>query len=124
MRNLLLATVNQHRVASLELMLTGTHGDSTCGVFVVPSLAPMWRPLNVIACVAMGWDHVSVSTHPGELAPMWEEMDHVKRLFFNDDEIVVQFHVPPAQHINNHRNCLHLWRKHGAAYELPPREMV
>jgi hypothetical protein len=42
----------------------------------------------------MGWDHVSVSTQVR--CPTWEEMEFVKRLFFEDGETAMQLHVPLA----------------------------
>lgn len=57
---------------------------------------------------AQGWEHVSVSC-PNR-CPNWLEMCFVKDLFWNDDELVIQYHVPKAQHINNHPHVLHMWR--------------
>lgn len=55
-----------------------------------------------------GWDHVSVSLKTR--TPTWAELEFVRRAFFKDDETVMQLHVPSSDHINNHDNCLHLWR--------------
>ena len=66
------------------------------------------RVLNVLASNGGGWDHVSVS-HPLEI-PNWEEMEVVKRMFFAENETAMQLHVPESVHINQHPNCLHLWR--------------
>jgi len=97
----------------------GGVGDETCGVFRVQSNS------QVLICVASadgGWDHVSVSL-PNR-CPNWPEMDHVKRLFFKDDEVVMQLHVAAADHISHHPYCLHLWRPHDQAIPLPPKEFV
>lgn len=64
--------------------------------------------LNCQVASGMGWDHVSVSL-PFR-CPTWEEMDFVKDLFFNPDEVVMQLHVAKTDHINRHPYCLHLWR--------------
>lgn len=69
-----------------------------------------------------GWDHVSVS-HP-KRCPTWDEMSWIKRLFFADDECVVQYHPAVADHINVHPNCLHLWRKADGDFPMPPKEFV
>lgn len=79
-------------------------------------------PLRIIASDGMGWDHVSVSR--ADRCPTWEEMDFVKRCFFHADETAVQLHVPDALHINQHPNCLHLWRPHAVKIPLPPRLLV
>ncbi len=65
-----------------------------------------------------GWEHVSVSL-PNR-CPTWEEMCRVKRLFWKDDECVVQFHPPEAANINVHNYCLHLWRWLGGEFPMPP----
>lgn len=78
--------------------------------------------LNVIACNGEGWDHVSVS-RPDRI-PTWDEMEKIKRMFFKEDETVMQLHVPPSRHINCHPHVLHLWRPHEGAIPLPPEWMV
>lgn len=78
--------------------------------------------LAVIASKGDGWDHVSVSLP--DRTPTWDQMDRVKRMFFEDHETAMQLHLPPAQHINVHPHCLHLWRPHNAPIPLPPEEMV
>jgi hypothetical protein len=61
-----------------------------------------------MASSEFGWEHVSVSRI--NRCPNWPEMSHIKTLFFKDDETVMQLHVPSSDHINEHPNCLHLWR--------------
>ncbi len=65
-----------------------------------------------------GWDHVSVSFK--SRIPTWEEMAEVKRMFFRADETVIQFHPREEDYVNDHPNCLHLWRNQDADHELPP----
>lgn len=79
-------------------------------------------PLMVIASWQGGWDHVSVS-HQSR-PPTWSEMEFIKRRFFRDNETAMQLHVPPADHINRHPNCLHLWRPHKGEIPTPPPEFV
>lgn len=68
------------------------------------------------------WDHASVSAR--NRPPNWTEMCLVKSIFWADDECVVQFHVPDAEHINLHPNVLHLWRPLLVPIPTPPRKMV
>lgn len=68
------------------------------------------------------WEHVSVSLM--RRTPTWEEMDFVKRIFWRDDETVLQFHVPRAVHINVADTCLHLWKPIGVEILLPPPQTV
>lgn len=79
-------------------------------------------PMVVLASIGLGWDHVSVSRK--SRCPNWGELEFVKRIFFKDDEAVVQFHVPVRDHISIHPNCLHLWRKQGYEFPMPPIVMV
>lgn len=69
-----------------------------------------------------GWEHVSVSC--ADRCPTWEEMDRVKKLFWRDDETVVQFHPREDVKINTHRFCLHLWKLATTEFVLPPRELI
>jgi len=91
------------------------------GVFCVISKSSR-RTLRVIASSDMGWDHVSVSLQ--NRCPNWHEMEQIKLMFFNKDELCWQYHVPPADHINIHPYVLHIWRKHDFEMPLPPRVMV
>lgn len=68
------------------------------------------------------WEHVSVSTR--SRCPTWYEMAFVKRLFWRDDETVIQLHVPRSQHLNLAENCLHLWKPIGIELPMPPQETV
>lgn len=117
-----LNTLNKYRDTSRRVLAHyGTVGDGTCGVFVVPSKSN-GRDLFVIASSGDGWDHVSVS-RPNR-PPTWAEMDQIKRMFFNEDEVVMQLHVASKDHISVHHNCLHLWRPQSEGIPLPPKGMV
>jgi hypothetical protein len=71
----------------------------------------------VIASDAMGWEHVSVSR--SDRCPTWDEMCQVKAMFWDDDNCVVQFHPPRSEYVNNHPNCLHLWRPADGNQPMP-----
>ncbi len=99
----------------------GWDGDETCGMFHIPS--PIDKaPMRIVASAGGGWDHVSVSRQ--NRCPNWPEMEHVKRLFFKDDETAMQLHVPPSDHISIHPYCLHLWRPLAVEIPRPPSIMV
>jgi hypothetical protein len=99
----------------------GWAGDSTAGMFMVPSPVD-GKPIAVVASSGGGWDHVSVS-RPNR-CPNWIEMEHIAALFFKDDEAAMQLHVPAADHVNNHPYCLHWWRPLNAAIPRPDAIMV
>jgi hypothetical protein len=67
------------------------------------------------------WQHVSVSIQ--RRPPNWQEMCFVKSLFWDDDELVIQFHPPLKDYVNCHPNCLHLW-KPPFDVALPPSILV
>lgn len=120
MRNLML--LNTYRDYSAAFIaLYGNSGDDTCGVFNVPSPTDK-AMLRVVASNGGGWDHVSVSRH--NRCPNWNEMEHVKRLFFKDDETAMQLHVPPSEHLSLHPFCLHIWRPLNQEIPRPPAIMV
>jgi hypothetical protein len=97
-------------------------GDETCGAFVLPNPVQPGLNLRVIASDGEGWDHVSVST--ARRIPNWREMCHVKGLFFEAEEAVMQLHPPESTYVNNHPYCLHLWRPHAQPIPLPPTILV
>lgn len=122
MRNLHLLDI--HRVAGHP----GGMGDGTCGMFDVPHNKSGVK-LRVIASCDDGWDHVSVSLP--HRCPNWPEMEYIRRLFFRDDECVVQIHAPVKDYVDGeggrahgHPYCLHLWRDQEREQRLPPRWMI
>ena len=70
------------------------------------------------------WEHVSVSTP--DRCPTWMEMCMVKALFWNEDELVVQFHPRKIDYVNFHPYTLHLWRptRHKDRMPVPPTHLV
>lgn len=76
----------------------------------------------VIASDGLGWEHVSVSRR--DRCPTWDEMCQIKGLFWGEDDCVVQFHPARSDYVNNHPNCLHLWRKPSAGFPIPDSILV
>ena len=71
---------------------------------------------------AYPWEHVSIKGHG--CCPTWEQMCHVKSLFWGDDECVMQLHVPVEDWVNVHVHVLHLWKPIGIEIPRPPKECV
>jgi hypothetical protein len=80
-----------------------------------------------------GWEHVSVSLRrgpkhtlaPGETfadfqPPTWSQMCMVKALFWDPEEMVLQYHPPESEYVNVHPAVLHLWRPVGKKVPTPP----
>jgi hypothetical protein len=68
------------------------------------------------------WEHVSISLK--HRTPSWKEMCMVKDLFWGEDETVVQFHPKKSEYVNYHLFTLHLWKRRGEEYKLPPRDTM
>jgi hypothetical protein len=69
-----------------------------------------------------GWEHVSVSVQ--HRVPNWGEMCFVKDLFWEEEELVIQYHPPKSMYINCHPYCLHMWRPINATIPLPPSHLI
>lgn len=117
----LLSLLDAFRDSEWERRCWGFDGDDVGGAFKVKSCIDGGE-LRIVASAGMGWDHVSISR--ANRCPNWPEMEQVKRLFFRDDEVAMQLHVPPAEHISAHPHCLHIWRPQDAEIPMPPSIMV
>mgnify|MGYP006874677943 CR=1 FL=1 len=110
----------QTEIKALErLKVINTGSDGGCGEIYFPLHR---EPMVVVWSFGGGWEHVSVSYR--RRTPTWDEMCKVKDMFWNDNETVVQYHPKKSEYKNLHPYCLHLWRKRGEDFELPPREYV
>lgn len=69
-----------------------------------------------------GWEHVSVSR--ADRDPTWAEMNSIKDLFWDEAEVVVQYHPAKKDYINQHPHCLHLWRPMRRTMPTPPTILV
>ena len=98
---------NKYRIRSGRLKSNNNYGNN--GYFLITTLKP--SPLKVIASDGDGWEHVSVSLH--NRCPTWDEMCLIKKLFWDDNDFVIQIHPPKTHYMNTHPYCLHLWRKKG-----------
>jgi hypothetical protein len=108
--------IDLHKRNSDIKRIPNTEGDHGCGAF-------WWGELKILASTGGDWDHVSVSCK--DRVPTWDEMQQVHRAFFKDDEVAMQLHLPPSDHINVHPFVLHLWRpRRGQKIPLPPKEFV
>ena len=123
MRSLFVPEIDRHRITDPAALghVGGWAGDEAHGAFIIAS--PIDKaPMLVMASNDAGWDHASVSRK--NRVPNWAEMSFIHRLFFNDDEVAMQLHLPPKQHINCHPYVLHLWRCHNEPIPLPPAIFV
>lgn len=77
-----------------------------------------------MSCEESVWEHVSVSIECGKRTPTWDEMCFVKRLFWEDEETVIQFHPSKSEYVNTHPFVLHLWKPLHFGILLPPKHCV
>ena len=91
------------------------------GAFMVP-YAITRVTMKCIASDGLGWEHVSVSLV--KRCPTWEEMSFIKGLFWDDEDLVVQYHPPRSEYVNNYPFCLHLWRPTDAEMPMPASLLV
>lgn len=105
------------KLERLNVWLTGFDGGA--GQIY---LAGSKNPLFVVWSFGGGWEHVSVSYE--KRTPTWEEMCRIKDMFWNENETVVQYHPKKSEYVNCCETCLHLWRKCGQDFELPPQIFV
>ncbi len=119
-----LHTLDKYRLGESERNRYGASGDSGNGCFKV---FVQGRSFFVIASNGGGWDHVSVSycNHKRQACPTWDEMCAIKNMFFDAEEVVVQYHPAKSQYVNNYPYCLHLWRPNdGTQFPSPPMAFV
>jgi len=107
----------QYRVTTGHMASDSTYGNN--GYFIVPFES---YDLNVIVSDGQGWEHVSVSM-PNR-TPNWKQMCFIKDTFWNEDEVVVQYHPAKKDYVNNHEHCLHLWRPINGELLVPPSILV
>jgi len=121
MKTVLSAKLEAARVRS---GLLGSDKSYGCyGLFHV--MGPCGAALTIIGSAGepdIPWEHVSVSIK--HRPPNWQEMCWVKDQFWNDDECVMQLHPPKVDYVNNHPNCLHLWRPRDGNLPRPPAVLV
>ena len=84
--------------------------------------------INGIRCSVVfswggGWEHVSITPFNGTV-PSWDDMCKLKRIFFDDDEAVMQIHPKKSEYVNIMKNCLHLWRPTDQEIPTPPTLFV
>lgn len=115
----------QHRITTGRLKSDLSYGNN--GVFKIPLLEDPHLELFCIASDGEGYEHVSVSKkHISGTTriPTWRNMCSVKDYFWDEEDTVIQFHPKKSQYKDVHLNVLHLWRKIGTEYELPPMILV
>lgn len=111
---------NSYRLRTHPIMGSDdSYGNN--GMFIVPYAG---LTLNCMASDGQGWEHVSVTINESKKPPVWEVMDHVKNLFWDSEDCVLQYHPPKSVYVNTHPNCLHLWKPIGIDIPIPEPQLV
>jgi len=124
----------KYRIKNHPTLSTSTM-DGNNGAFMIPSSNN--RELWIIASDGINWDaafhgirpkweHVSVHIFDGRrtITPRWDEMCRVKDIFWDPEDLVIQFHPRASEYINMHPNTLHLWRPIDFELPTPPKLAV
>jgi hypothetical protein len=116
-----LSKIEKYRVK--DGPFTSKESDGPNGHFIIPS---KYSRLFVIASNGGGWEHVSAHAMKDgkQRIPTWDDMCLLKSLFWEKDEVVIQYHPPEKQYINVHKYVLHLWKPIGIVIPTPPLIMV
>ena len=51
-------------------------------------------------------------------------MCFIKGLFWDEEDVVIQYHPAKSEYVNRHEKCLHLWRPVGVEMPTPQKELV
>lgn len=122
-----------YRVKDGPLASDSSYGNN--GAFVFDSVVPGRR---MVAIASDGsswresgldgepWEHVSIHCYSGkkQFTPTWIEMCAAKDVFWDTEDVIIQFHPRKSDYVNNHANTLHLWRPTQTILPLPPSETV
>lgn len=95
------------------------------GAFHLPSCENGWT-LFIICSDQDDWEHVSVHARKGVIirTPSWKEMCFIKDLFWDSEDIIIQYHPKKSEYVNLHPGTLHLWRPIKQEIPTPPKYMV
>ena len=122
MRDVFPELVEKHRTGEMihngKIIYPKTNPGEKNGIFTVPANGNIYK---FLISDGAEWDHVSVSINRKRLL-QWHEMCWAKDLFFEDEEVVVQFHPKKSEYVNM-AAVLHLWRYQGE-FPRPPSYMV
>ena len=100
--------------------------DGANGALVIPS-CESHRKLLILVSNGMGWEHLSVHAvgkNKESRLPNYQEMCYLKNLFWEDEDVVVQFHPKKSEYVNQHPHTLHLWRSIDKEFPTPQMSQV
>ena len=102
------------RLRNIESYPSGIHAEIHVGG---------WEG-SIIFTNNAGWEHCSIAPYAKRIIPDWDSMCEIKKIFWEDEEAVIQVHPRKSEYVNNLVNCLHLWRCTYKDMVLPPSCLV
>lgn len=116
---------NKYRLRTHPILGSDDNSGNN-GAFTIIQWDGSDRQLWIIASDEGGWEHVSihVSRNKQLRTPNWNEMCFIKNLFWDEEDVVIQYHPKKSEYVNNHPNTLHLWRQIGVEFPTPPMNYV
>lgn len=120
---------NEYRLRDHPI-LGSSDADGNNGFFLIPNDKGLYA---VQASDGLGWEHISVSLQRKykdgtlktlRLCPTWGQMCSMKSVFWDAENIVIQFHPAESDYRNLHEFTLHLWRPVDLMFPCPPSEMI
>lgn len=98
------------------------------GFFIIPHYRISEYEFRCMASNGMDWEHVSVSVakkrQEASRCCTWEEMCHIKNIFWTEDVCVIEYHPSKSEYVNRHPYVLHLWRPISQIIPIPDKSMV
>lgn len=113
-----------------------TDAEGMNGFFIIPMSQTLHGVKRFAMCMVsegneeVPWEHVSAriaevkGSSDHDCTPTWEEMCILKKLFWDDEECVMQLHPPQSEYVNCHPNVLHLWKPKRSIIPRPPQIAV
>jgi len=114
----------EYRIKTGRSASTSAFGNN--GAFEIPPIRGK-RKFFCIVSDGAGREHVSIHIYDGKYmhTPEWSEMCHIKELFWDREDVVIQYHPRESEYVNNHPFVLHLWRPTGeVTVPTPPSILV
>lgn len=124
-------TVEEGRV--VHGVMASNRGDNF-GAFTIRATSVAQAAQVVFSLIVSGgdelvrWEHVSVTVlssagpkgNSGSRMPSWSEMMRIKEMFWEEEDVCVQYAPKASEYLNIHPNVLHWWRPLDDEMPTPP----
>lgn len=114
-----------YRFNNPQHVLHSSIRDGNNGAFFIKAGSDI---LQCIASDGSGWEHVSVTIRTKSRniysTPTWEVMCKIKNIFWDEEDVVIQYHPAKSDYVNNHEHVLHLWRPVNVEFPKPNSILV